>query len=57
MYKQVDQKKLHHCKSQASINNSSYNQDSYYRYVKSAAALVHPLTVRAIEMLHVQFHF
>jgi len=30
-------KKLHHYKSQASINNGSYNQGSYYRNAKSAA--------------------
>jgi len=45
---------LHHCKSQASVNNGSYNQGSYYRNAKVAAALVHPLTVRAVEVLHVQ---
>jgi len=50
-------KKLHHCKSQASVNNGSYNQGSYYRNAKSAAALVNPLTVRAVEVLHVQLHF
>ena len=38
-------KKLHHCKSQASVNNGRYNQGSYYRNAKSAAALVRPLTV------------
>ena len=57
MCKQVDQKKLHHCKSQASVNNGSYNQGSYYRNAKTAAAVVNPLTVRAIEVLHVQLHF
>jgi len=50
-------KKLHHCKSEASVSNGSYNQGSYYRNAESAAALVHPLTVQAVEVLHVQLHF
>jgi len=37
--------------------NGSYNQGSYYRNAKSAAVLVNPLTVRAVEVLHVQLHF
>jgi len=45
MCKQVDQKKLQHCKSQASVNNGGYNQGSYYRNATSAAALVQPLTL------------
>ena len=58
MCKQVAQKKkMHHCKSQALVNNGSYNQGSYYRNAKSAAALVNPLTVWAVEVLHVQLHF
>ena len=44
MCKQVDQKKC-------------YNQGSYYRNATSAAALVNPLIVRAIEVLHVQLQF
>ena len=45
MCKQVVQKKMHHCKSPASVNNGRYNQGSYYRNAKSAAALVRPLTL------------
>jgi len=55
MCKQVDQKELHHCKSQTSVNNGSYNQGSYYRNAKSAAALVNPLTVRAVEVCMCSF--
>ena len=33
------------------------NQGSYYRNAKSAAVLVNPLTVQAVEVLHVQLHF
>jgi len=55
MCKQVDPKKMHYCKSQASVNNGSCNQGSHYRNAKRAAALVNPLTVRAIEVLHCSF--